>query len=155
MGSSTNSVNVAAEPGIGTRLLAVSQNPNLHAVNLSVSFMMIVALVLFSGWLVLSTNKIDALEAALEKSRLEFQAVKQLQSTRTVETGRLLDGLQDLLSALDKRTKTIEGRLNIGTRDGNDGVKPTATGASGQATPETRRIIRDDGSLVIKTPLVE
>ena len=137
------------------RLLAVGLNPNMNAVNLSVSFMLSVALALIAGWLVLSINKIDALEASLEQSRLELQAIRQLQSSRTVETGRLLEGLQGLLAALDKRTKTIEGRLNIGTRNGNAGVEPSTASASGQAPPQTRRIILDDGSLVIKTPLVE
>ncbi len=144
---------MAAEPGIGSKLLNARLKPNIHAINLTVSFMLCVALAMVVGWLVLSINKIDTLENSLERMRFEIQALRQLETNRILEVEKSFDGLRTSISGVENRTETIEKRLNIGV--GDIGVGSATAGAPNENPPPTRRIILDDGSLVIKTPLVE
>jgi len=138
-------------PGPRARLIAGALKPNAQAVNLSVSLMLAVALVVVAGWLVVSVNKIDALEKSLEQSRLELRKISQAAAMSESEIDDYLDQVQAGLAAVDKRIKVIEGRLNIGEANRVAGQAGTAI----QTPPPTRRIIQNDGSLVIKTPLVE
>jgi len=144
---------VGGKPGLGSKLLDGRLKPNVQAINLSVSFILAVGLAMITGWLVVSINKIDSLEKSGERLRFELQAMRQLETRRTLEVEKILGDLQAGLSTMDKRISTIERRLNIGIK--SLVVGPDTAGASGQSPPPTRRIILDNGSLVIKTPLVE
>lgn len=110
--------------------------------------MLAVALVVVAGWLVVSVNKIDDLEQGLEQARLQLQKVSQSMALSESELVDDLDGVKSGLSAIDGRIGVIEKRLNI-----DDRVK-TSNGVL-ETPPPTRRLIQEDGSLVIKTPLVE
>ncbi len=139
----------AGKAGLNSKRLAQGIRPNLHAVNLAVSLMLAVALVIVAGWLVVSVNKIEELEKSLVQSRVEIQKIGQTVAMNEAELVDYLDQVQAGLSAIDGRTKVIEGRLNIGK------AKRVVGSPAGGSAPPTRRIIQDDGSLVIKTPLVE
>jgi hypothetical protein len=110
--------------------------------------MLAVALVVVAGWLVVSVKKVDDLEQALEQARRQLQNINQSMATSESQLVDDFDRVKSGLSAMDERIGLIEKRLNIGDR---------VTGSTGvlEKPPPTRRIIQEDGSLVIKTPLVE